>query len=105
MTSLDTPHLTSLQEAAIRAVDLEMVFRDSKVVLEDIRSIILQEMQMIFSEICLKISSMEAAVKAQMVSEVMVFTEAVSMTMDPDLVASEDLAVTGQQALIRKDRI
>ena len=33
------------------------------------------------------------------------FTEAVSMTMDPDLVASEDLAVTGQQALIRKDRI
>lgn len=65
----------------------------------------LQEMQMIFSEICLKISSMEAAVKAQMVSEVMVFTEAVSMTMDPDLVASEDLAVTGQQALIRKDRI
>ena len=43
--------------------------------------------------------------KAQMVSEVMVFTEAVSMTMDPDLVASEDLAVTGQQALIRKDRI
>ena len=59
----------------------------------------------IFSEICLKISSMEAAVKAQMVSEVMVFTEAVSMTMDPDLVASEDLAVTGQQALIRKDRI
>ena len=77
---------------------LEMVSRDSKVVLEDIRSIILQEMQMIFSEICLKISSMEAAVKAQMVSEVMVFTEAVSMTMDPDLVASEDLAVTGQQA-------
>ena len=105
MTSLDTPHLTSLQEAAIRAVDLEMVSRDSKVVLEDIRSIILQEMQMIFSEICLKIYSMEATVKAQMVSEVMVFTEAVSMTMDPDLVASEDLAVTGQQALIRKDRI
>ena len=96
---------TSLQEAAIRAVDLEMVSRDSKVVLEDIRSIILQEMQMIFSEICLKISSTEAAVKAQMVSEVMVFTEAVSMTMDPDLVASEDLAVTDQQALIRKVRI
>ena len=95
----------SLQEAAIRAVDLEMVSRDSKVVLEDIRSIILQEMQMIFSEICLKISSTEAAVKAQMVSEVMVFTEAVSMTMDPDLVASEDLAVTDQQALIRKVRI
>ena len=92
--------MTSLQEAAIRAVDLEMVSRDSKVVLEDIRSIILQEMQMIFSEICLKISSTEAAVKAQMVSEVMVFTEAVSMTMDPDLVASEDLAVTDQQALI-----
>jgi len=44
-------------------------------------------------------------VKAQMVSEVMVFTEAVSMTMDPDLVASEDLAVTDQQALIRKVRI
>lgn len=65
----------------------------------------LQEMQMIFSEICLKISSTEAAVKAQMVSEVMVFTEAVSMTMDPDLVASEDLAVTDQQALIRKVRI
>ena len=92
-------------EAAIRAVDSEMVSRDSKVVLEDIRSIILQEMQMIFSEICLKIYSMEAAVKAQMVSEVMVFTEAVSMTMDPDLVASEDLAVTDQQALIRKVRI
>ena len=105
MTSLDTSHLTSLQEAAIRAVDSEMVSRDSKVVLEDIRSIILQEMQMIFSEICLKIYSMEAAVKAQMVSEVMVFTEAVSMTMDPDLVASEDLAVTDQQALIRKVRI
>ena len=52
-----------------------------------------------------KIYSMEAAVKAQMVSEVMVFTEAVSMTMDPDLVASEDLVTTGQQALIRKDRI
>ena len=34
-----------------------------------------------------------------------IVTEAVSMTMDPDLVASEDLAVTGQQALIRKDRI
>lgn len=85
-----------------QAVDLEMVSRDSKVVLEDIRSIILQEMQMIFSEICLKISSTEAAVKAQMVSEVMVFTEAVSMTMDPDLVASEDLAVTDQQALIEK---
>ena len=85
--------------------DLEMVSRDSKVVLEDIRSIILQEMQMIFSEICLKIYSMEAAVKAQMVSEVMGFTEAVSMTMDPDLVASEDLAVTDQQALIRKVRI
>ena len=97
--------MTSLQEAAIRAVDLEMVSRDSKVVLEDIRSIILQEMQMIFSEICLKIYSMEATVKAQMVSEVMVFTEAVSMTMDPDLVASEDLVTTGQQALIRKDRI
>ena len=60
---------------------------------------------LIFSEICLKIYSMEAAVKAQMVSEVMVFTEAVSMTMDPDLVASEDLAVTDQQALIRKVRI
>ena len=60
---------------------------------------------MIFSEICLKIYSMEATVKAQMVSEVMVFTEAVSMTMDPDLVASEDLVTTGQQALIRKDRI
>ena len=103
--SSDTLHLTSLQEEAIRAVDLEMVSRDSKVVLEDIRSIILQEMQMIFSEICLKIYSMEAAVKAQMVSEVMVFTEAVSMTMDPDLVASEDLAVTDQQALIRKVRI
>ena len=57
------------------------------------------------SEICLKIYSMEAAVKAQMVSEVMGFTEAVSMTMDPDLVASEDLVTTGQQALIRKDRI
>ncbi len=70
--------MTSLQEEAIRAVDLEMVSRDSKVVLEDIRSIILQEMQMIFSEICLKIYSMEATVKAQMVSEVMVFTEAVS---------------------------
>lgn len=65
----------------------------------------LQEMQMIFSEICLKIYSMEATVKAQMVSEVMVFTEAVSMTMDPDLVASEDLVTTGQQTLIRKDRI
>ena len=88
-----------------QGVDLEMVSRDSKVVLEDIRSIILQEMQMIFSEICLKIYSMEAAVKAQMVSEVMGFTEAVSMTMDPDLVASEDLVTTGQQALIRKDRI
>ena len=47
----------------------------------------------------------EATVKAQMVSEVMVFTEAVSMTMDPDLVASEDLVTTGQQTLIRKDRI
>ena len=105
MTSFDTPHLTSLQEEAIRAVDSEMVSRDLKVVLEDIRSIILQEMQMIFSEICLKIYSMEAAVKVQMVSEVMVFTEAVSMTMDPDLVASEDLAVMDQQALIRKVRI
>ena len=31
--------------------------------------------------------------------------EAVSMTMDPDLVASEDLVTTGQQALIRKVRI
>ena len=97
--------MTSLQEAAIRAVDSKMVSRDSKVVLEDIRSIILQEMQMIFSEICLKISSMEAAVKAQMVSEAMVFTEAASKTMDPDLVASEDLVTTGQQALIRKVRI
>lgn len=38
--SSDTLHLTSLQEEAIRAVDLEMVSRDSKVVLEDIRSII-----------------------------------------------------------------
>ena len=62
-------------------------------------------LELIFSEICLKIYSMEAAVKAQMVSEVMGFTEAVSMTMDPDLVASEDLVTTGQQALIRKGRI
>mgnify|MGYP002571681013 CR=1 FL=1 len=98
-------HAAFDQSAAIRAVDSKMVSRDSKVVLEDIRSIILQEMQMIFSEICLKIYSMEAAVKAQMVSEVMGFTEAVSMTMDPDLVASEDLVTTGQQTLIRKDRI
>ena len=105
MISLDTLHLTSLQEATIRTVDLEMVSRDSKVVLEAIRSIILQEMQMIFLEICSKIFSMEVEAEARVALAVRDFTVADSMRMDPVSVASTDLAVTDQQALIRKVRI